>query len=59
MPIMRVSANWQIGLTAGVVYVADQLSKLAVRRLLVFHDERVVVDGFFKLVHWDNTGERA
>jgi signal peptidase II len=56
MPIMRVSANWQIGLTAAAVYVADQLSKLVVMRLLLFQDERVMVDGFFKFVHWDNTG---
>ena len=56
MPIMRVSANWQIGLTAAAVYLADQLSKLVVMRLLDSHEERVVVDGFFKFVHWDNTG---
>jgi signal peptidase II len=38
------------------VYVADQLSKLAVLRFIGPWDERVVVAGFFKLVHWGNTG---
>lgn len=34
----------------------DQLSKLVVLNLLEFPDERVVLEGFFKLVHWGNTG---
>ncbi len=41
---------------AASVYVADQLSKLAVLRLLGPWDEREVIEGFFKLVHWGNTG---
>ncbi len=53
---MRLSANWQIGLVAATVYAADQLTKLAVLRLLSYSDQRIVVDGFFKFVHWGNTG---
>lgn len=41
---------------AAVVYLADQLSKLAVLRLLGPWDEREVIVGFFKFVHWGNTG---
>ncbi len=38
------------------VYLADQLSKLAVLRFIGPWDEREVIAGFFKLVHWGNTG---
>ena len=41
--------------TAGVVLL-DQLTKLMVLRYLGYAQERVVVDGFFKFVHWGNTG---
>ena len=34
----------------------DQLSKAIVLSLLNFPDERVLLEGFFKLVHWGNTG---
>src|SRR5512140_45583 len=39
-----------------VVFVLDQLSKLAVLKYLRYGDERVVIDGFFKFVHLGNTG---
>jgi signal peptidase II len=55
MPI-RLTLNRRILAVAAAVYVADQLSKLAVLRLLDYADQRVVVHGFFKLVHWGNTG---
>jgi signal peptidase II len=41
---------------AAVVYLADQITKLAVLRVLDYADQRVVVEGFFKFVHWGNTG---
>jgi signal peptidase II len=42
-----------VGLT---VLVCDQLTKLLVLRYLGYAQEKVVVDGFFNLVHWGNTG---
>jgi signal peptidase II len=36
--------------------VLDQLTKLLVVRMLEFRSEKVVLDGFFKFVHWGNTG---
>jgi signal peptidase II len=42
-----------VGLT---VLVFDQLTKLLVLRYLGYAQEKVVVDGFFNLVHWGNTG---
>ncbi|HZM02260.1 MAG TPA: signal peptidase II [Candidatus Saccharimonadales bacterium] len=38
------------------VFVLDQAAKLLVLRFLGPTQERVVVDGFFKFVHWGNTG---
>jgi len=38
------------------VLILDQLSKVIVLRFLEFPDERVILEGFFKLVHWGNTG---
>ena len=34
----------------------DQLTKGIVFRLLGYEHEKVVVEGFFKFVHWGNTG---
>ncbi len=49
--------NQRIGLLAFVIIVSDQLTKQIVLRNLAFHrDEHVVLDGFFKFVHWGNTG---
>jgi len=38
------------------VLALDQLTKLAVLRFLDLSMERVVIEGFFKFVHWGNTG---
>ncbi len=46
----------RIGVIALAVFVADQLSKFIVLKALALHDERVVLEGFFKFVHWGNTG---
>ena len=52
--------NWtpykRILALAGSVYLADQLTKLVVLTFLGYAQERIVVDGFFKFVHWGNTG---
>lgn len=53
---MQPATYRRIASVAGLVYVADQLSKLVVMRVLNYADQRVVFDGFFKFVHWGNTG---
>ncbi len=49
-------ANRRMLAVAGSVYVADQLSKLAVLLWLGPWAQKEVIPGFFKLVHWGNTG---
>ncbi|HXG46692.1 MAG TPA: signal peptidase II [Methylomirabilota bacterium] len=53
---MTRSSNWRIARMALGVVLIDQLTKLLVLRYLGFADERVVIEGFFKFVHWGNTG---
>jgi signal peptidase II len=55
-PALFSTANRRIGSLAVLIFVADQLTKLAVLRWLGPSEERQVVDGFFKFVHWQNTG---
>lgn len=45
-----------MALVAVAVLALDQLTKLAVLNYLDFAKERIVVKGFFKFVHWGNTG---
>jgi signal peptidase II len=45
-----------MGLVALVIVVLDQLTKMAVLRWLGVADERVVIEGFFRIVHWTNRG---
>jgi signal peptidase II len=52
----RLTPNQRMAAVAVAVAVFDQLTKLAVLRYLGFAEERVVIDGFFKFVHWGNTG---
>lgn len=39
-----------------IILVLDQLTKALVLRFLGYEEERVIISGFFKLVHWVNTG---
>lgn len=48
--------NRRIAAIALGVFVLDQLTKFIVLESLGKWQERIVVDGFFKLVHWRNTG---
>ena len=48
--------NRRIGLVALAVVGLDQLTKLLVPKLLGYNQEKVIIEGFFKLVHWANTG---
>jgi signal peptidase II len=41
---------------AMAIFALDQLTKLAVLKYLGYADERVIIDGFFRFVHWGNTG---
>jgi len=54
---MKLDANGRIAAAAGLIVFFDQLTKFAVLRTLEYgRDEKIIVDGFFKLVHWGNTG---
>jgi signal peptidase II len=53
-PLQR--PNRRIALIAVVVVALDQFTKQIVLRLLGYAQEKVVVEGFFKFVHWGNTG---
>jgi signal peptidase II len=53
---MRLTATQKIALVAAIIYLTDQITKLAVIRLLNYAEQYIVVDGFFKFVHWGNTG---
>jgi signal peptidase II len=53
---MRLNPTWRIALLALAIFVLDQVTKLLVLRSLEFHEEKIVIDGFFKFVHWGNTG---
>lgn len=48
--------NRRVALTALSIILLDQLTKTLIQRYLPYMREIVVVDGFFKLVHWGNTG---
>ena len=50
------TTNRLILVLALVIYVVDQLTKLLVLHTLPVGEERIVLDGFFKFVHWGNTG---
>ena len=48
--------NRRIALIALAVVALDQFTKGLVLKLLGYAQEKVVVEGFFKFVHWQNTG---
>ena len=54
---MKFDTEKRIAILAAVIVLLDQLTKAIVLNSLVFgREERVIVDGFFKFVHWGNTG---
>ena len=53
---MKHNSNWRILNLALVIVGFDQVTMLAVLKYLGFREEKEIVDGFFKLVHWGNTG---
>ncbi len=54
--MLTQTSNRRTALAAGIALALDQLTKLAVLKFLGFQQEYVVLDGFFKFVHWGNTG---
>jgi len=53
---MTLTPNRRMALIAALIFFSDQLTKLAVLKFLHSSQERVIVPGFFKFVHWVNTG---
>ncbi len=49
-------SNLRIAVLALVVFCLDQFSKWLVWRSLDPGEDRVIIPGFFRFVHWDNTG---
>jgi signal peptidase II len=49
-------SNRRIAALALSVLALDQFTKWLVLRLLDIGDEKVIINGFFKFVHWGNTG---
>ncbi|HEX7577201.1 MAG TPA: signal peptidase II [Verrucomicrobiae bacterium] len=49
-------SNRRIAALALVVLALDQFTKWLVIKDLAIGDERILIDGFFKFVHWVNTG---
>ena len=54
--LQNLTGEQRIALGAGVVFGLDQLTKLVVLRFLGLEQEHDVIPGFFKFVHWGNTG---
>jgi len=54
--IILRNSNFRIAALAAVILALDQFTKWLVLRSLVLGDEKVVIPGFFKFVHWGNTG---
>jgi signal peptidase II len=53
---MRNNWNLRIAALALSIFFIDQFTKLLVMRFLPYGEEHEILHGFFKLVHWGNTG---
>jgi signal peptidase II len=53
---MKWTPDLRVGTIALLVFLLDQATKHFVLRHLGPTDERIVIDGFFKFVHWENNG---
>lgn len=49
-------SNCRIAALALFIFALDQFTKWLVLRSLGDYDEKIIVPGFFKFVHWNNTG---
>ena len=52
----RMNPNVRIAVVAVIVIFFDQVTKFLVYNYLGFAEDKIIFDGFFKLVHWGNTG---
>jgi signal peptidase II len=50
------SSTRRIALVALLTLALDQLTKFAIVRWLGDEEQRIIIPGFFKFVHWNNTG---
>src|ERR1041385_5109782 len=48
--------HWTILWVALGVVALDQLTKALVLHFVPLDDEKIIIGGFFKIVHWGNTG---
>src|SRR5476649_2526128 len=55
-PSIFTKSSRRIAALALVIFALDQFSKWLVLHLLEPGDEQIVINGFFKFVHWGNTG---
>jgi len=53
---MTWTVNRRMAAVAAAIFIIDQLTKYLVVNLLNSGQEEVIIDGFFKFVHWGNTG---
>jgi signal peptidase II len=53
---MTRAPTFRIALVALIVLALDQITKQLVLKTMYLGQEKVIIDGFFKLVHWANTG---
>jgi signal peptidase II len=57
IPAIFQKSNRRIAALALAILALDQFTKwLVCRNLPIRGDEHVIISGFFKFVHWDNTG---
>ncbi len=50
------NSNFRIAMLAVVIFALDQFTKHLVLKSLGVYEERIIIPGFFKFVHWGNTG---
>src|SRR2546423_8556328 len=53
---MKTTSNWRIAYLALFIFILDQLTKLVVLKFLPEYNEKEIIPGFFRFVHWGNTG---
>lgn len=51
-----LTADRRIIVVALIIFAFDQFTKFLVNHYLPLYDEKIVIAGFFKFVHWGNTG---
>ena len=56
MPVTPRNANLRIFSIGLLILALDQFTKVLIQRSMLLGEERVILDGFFRLVHWGNTG---